>query len=333
MTPSILFFGSFQHYSTLILQALHQSRAVNIIGVVTTPPRPAGRKKILTPTHTHDWAQKNGIPVFAPETLDTQYRILHTLKNPPDFFVVAGYGKLLPTSWLAFPKVAAINVHFSLLPKYRGANPAEWAILLGETETGTTLIQMAEEFDTGAILSQEKITIEPEDTRETLYEKLYALGAKLAVDFFSDPTENLKLKIENLSHRQPIKSPTPPAYRFTRAHGFIDWQLIEASIQGNQLNEITPHLSTHLKTAWNFLHSSPPYSILHTPYAEFIARAVRALSGFPGVWTYVPTTKGKQRLKILSSHVSNNRLVLNRVQLEGKEPTNFAHLKNLIQSV
>ena len=171
----IIFFGSFLDHSATILQKLISAPHITVSGVVTTPPKPAGRQKKTKITPVHKLAQENNLPVFTPEKLNSS-----SLANIPsvDLFVTAGYGKLLSKQWLEFPQVGAINLHFSLLPKFRGANPAEWAILLGEKITGITLIEMADKFDTGHIISQQQISIDSKDTRVTLYEKLYSLAAK-----------------------------------------------------------------------------------------------------------------------------------------------------------
>ena len=118
---SVIFFGSFQHYSTLVLEALHQAAHIQVLGVVSTPSP--------TPTHTHLWARQHQIPVVTPTALGK-------IDFPSvDFFVVAGYRMLLPPSWLAFPRLAPLNIHPSLLPQYPGPAPVEWTLLNGETHT------------------------------------------------------------------------------------------------------------------------------------------------------------------------------------------------------
>lgn len=285
--PSIVFFGSFQHYSAKVLRALVDSKAADILAVITTPGE--------NPTHTY--AKSLGLPVFTPEKLDN---ILPTHLHKkyisrPDFFIVAGYGKLLPPEWLKTPKIACLNLHFSLLPKYRGANPAEWAILTGESKTGVTLIKMDSGIDTGPILMQEKISISSSDTRETLYEKLYDLAGQVIVDFLGQLKIG-KLEIGN-SRTQPRQSPTPYARRLTRADGFILWETIVSAMQtGHQ--------------------------------ADVIERKTRAISGYPGVWTKIQTVKGEKRLKILSCQLVNSQLSIVNCQLEGLRPSTFNQIKN-----
>lgn len=175
---SLVFFGSFQSFSTLTLQGLLQS-GLTITAVVTTPPRP-GDRGTITKTHTHIFCENNHLPVFALETL---VDIPPTITRP-DFIFVSGYGKLIPDNWLKFPKFMAVNAHQSLLPDYAGRFPAEWAILNGATVTGVTLIKMTSSFDRGDILAQQQIPILPADTRESLYQKLYKLSSELFVNTF-----------------------------------------------------------------------------------------------------------------------------------------------------
>lgn len=345
---NLIFFGSFQHYSTKILKALIEDSDITVAGVVTTPPAPVGPQKILTKTDVHRYAKSQNLPVFTPTDLsDSEFKTLHTVSDiqHTDFFIVAGYGKLLPASWLTAPRYGALNLHFSLLPKFRGANPAEWAILLGEPETGITLMQMAEEFDTGAIIDRASLPIDqvnPEpsrrDTRESLYEKLYSLGAKKLPNMLKKHFQHLHYpKILNTKYqilKQPKATPTPPAYRFKRADGFIPWQIITTAMTGQPYDGNL--LPTHLRTAFRYCHH---IAIQPFNHSAFIERALRALAGYPGAWTYVPTTKrspvpngtgGQKRLKLLSAHLINNRLVLDQVQLEGKSPSTYAQIKNVI---
>ncbi len=149
MKPSLVFFGSFQHYSTKILKSIVESNSANVLAVVTTPN---------ADNPTTNYAKSVGLPVLTPKILHSPFSILHSKKSV-DFFVVAGYGNILPQAWLDYPKIAPLNLHFSLLPKYRGANPAEWAILSGERRTGVTLIKMDAGLDTGPIIAQQSLPI------------------------------------------------------------------------------------------------------------------------------------------------------------------------------
>lgn len=322
MNPTrIVFFGSFLEYSVTILKALHQSTQFEVVAVVSTPTKPAGRKKQLKPTAVSEFALQENLPLLTPETLDDQtLKQLNDLTSqPPDFVVVAGYGKLLPPSWLSWAKLAPVNVHFSLLPKYRGAMPGEWAILLGEAHTGVSLIEMSDKIDQGKLICQEQIDIFETDTRVTLYDKLYQLGAKLTVEtlpllasWHQEPDKPI-----NQTHSgtklwlPPQPQPTllkPYARLITKNDSFVDWSLIQLAIKGKDLPQPNrPKL----------------FQLVPNPWSQAVEQAVRALYGWPGVWTIVKTPKGDKRLKLHSARINQGKLELKQVQLEGEQPKDY----------
>lgn len=357
---NIIFFGSFQHYSTLILQSLHQHPDSKILGVITTPPMPAGRKQILTPTHTHTWAEEHQLPVFTPDTLNkaTLTKLTSWLNSPKpashperswsdvagqeveesptiktDFFVVAGYGKILPPEWLTLPSHGSLNIHFSLLPKYRGANPAEWAILMSETQTGISLITMNSKIDGGDIISQRPIRITPQDNRETLYSKLYTLSASHSPQDILKYYHWLQKKDANcqtsLAPRPQQHYVSPYARLLKRDDGFLPWITIQKAMTGQPLtpaNFSTPLFKDICVHLCKKLNNNP----IQKDYVSLIDRSSRALYGFPGLWTMVPTIKGDKRLKIHTTSIYQNQLKLETVQLEGLSPTLFSQIKNQI---
>ncbi|HEX7017486.1 MAG TPA: methionyl-tRNA formyltransferase [Patescibacteria group bacterium] len=320
---NLIFFGSFLHYSALILEKLIAAKGVNVIGVVTTPAQPAGRNKELKKTEVQVLAEREGLPVLAPNRLDSvSLAYLETTFNLPQpngvTFLTAGYGKLLPDSWLTFPTGGALNLHFSLLPAYRGANPAEWAILMGETKTGVTLIEMSPKFDTGHIVAQAEAPIGPSDTRETVYQKLYALGGEVLPEMLTKYDQGLLTPTA-----QPPLSPTPYAKRLTREDGFIAWEAFVDAMAGRPVS--SQYLSPQLQKIAHHLYQPLDYLEL-----DFIARTVRALLGFPGVWTIIPTPKGDKRMKILEVSVQGKMLLLEKVQIEGQQPANWNQVKNSV---
>jgi methionyl-tRNA formyltransferase len=335
---NIIFFGSFQHYSTIILESLYAHPEINIIGVVTTPPMPAGRKQLLTPTHTHAWAVKNDILVFVPEKLD--HDSLENLKSKIhnlDFFVVAGFGKILPPEWLTYPQYGSLNIHFSLLPKYRGANPAEWAILLGETKTGISLITMNPKIDAGDIITKHSTKITPTDTRESVYQKLYTLSARHSPDDILKYSHWLQKKdatCQTALAPRPQEKPIPPYARLLkRDDGFIPWQIIQKAINGENL---TPSdFNTKLFTSVISYTIDSDVSkhrnsevVISQSLLQLLNRSCRALYGYPGLWSIVPTTKGDKRLKIHTISIYQNKLLLETVQLEGQDISSFNQIKN-----
>lgn len=152
-----------------------------IAGVFTQPDKPVGRKAVLTPSPVKVSAQKNGIPVFQPDTLKNGKgtKILEELK--PDIVAVVAYGKILPVDFLGFPHYGCINIHGSVLPKYRGAAPIQRCVLNGEEYAGVTSMQMNEGLDTGDILLVEKTKIGKNETSGELFERLAVIGADLLI--------------------------------------------------------------------------------------------------------------------------------------------------------
>lgn len=159
------------------LRALAQKHTV--LAVFTQPDRPAGRGLVLTPPPIKHVALELGLPVYQPERINREVELIKTLN--PDVIVIVAFGQFLSTRLLAIPKFGCINLHASLLPKYRGAAPIQWAIINDEKETGLTTFLLNEEMDAGDILLQEKVSISDEDTAGTLHDKLAELGPDLVL--------------------------------------------------------------------------------------------------------------------------------------------------------
>jgi len=175
----IIFLGT-PEFAIPSLEGLYEKE--NVIAVVTQPDKPKGRGLKLSPSPIKTWALSKGLKVLEPLKLkDSQ--VIETLKSfLPDLIVVCAYGKILPKELLEIPKFGCWNIHASLLPKYRGASPINWAILEGEKETGITIILMDEGLDTGPILLQKKIPILEEDNAITLAKKLSLLGKEAILE-------------------------------------------------------------------------------------------------------------------------------------------------------
>ncbi len=180
MKTKILFMGT-PDFARIQLEALVDAGA-NVVGVVTQPDKPKGRKLVLTPPPVKVYALEKEIPVYQPDALrGTEFeKLLEELS--PELIIVAAYGKILPENVINFPTLGCINVHGSLLPKYRGAAPIQRAIIDGEGETGITIMYMDVGLDTGDMLSKATVKIEESDNFETLHDKLAEVGAKLLID-------------------------------------------------------------------------------------------------------------------------------------------------------
>lgn len=180
MKSKILFMGT-PDFAKVQLEALINAGA-DVIGVVTQPDKPKGRKMVLTPPPVKVCAEEHDIPVYQPNTLrgDEFAALLDTLA--PELIIVAAYGKILPENVINYPSLGCINVHGSLLPRYRGAAPIQRAIIDGERETGITIMYMDVGLDTGDMLSKVVVPIEIFDNFETMHDKLAEAGAKLLLE-------------------------------------------------------------------------------------------------------------------------------------------------------
>lgn len=277
----IAFFGS-PEFVIPILSYLHKAFGVTL--VVTQPDKPVGRKGILTPTPIKEFALKESIPCIAS---DTMIHIIEAVKKENvDVAVVAAYGQIIPKELLEIPKFGFINIHYSLLPKYRGASPVQTAIVNGEKMTGTTIMRMDEELDHGEIIAQKEVNIENNDTSETLLNKLNE--ASLPILDKALRTIEITGKLPPMTEQDHNQATF--TRRLTKDDGFINFQTLKEALIRNT-----------------------KYEILNT-----IHNLVRGYFPWPGAWTKLPNGK---RLKLISSEIKVNKLVLREVQLEGKQKT------------
>lgn len=184
---NFVFFGT-PDAAEKTLEILKESGYVPSL-VVTSTDKPKGRKMLVTPPPVKIWAEQNKIPYIQPEKLDTEEtRAIFESKNNSGFdvFLVVAYGKMIPDDILAIPRLGAINIHYSLLPKYRGASPVESAILNGDTETGVTIQKITSKMDAGNILAQEKTDIFPNEKAEDLRRRLIKIGGELLIKILPD---------------------------------------------------------------------------------------------------------------------------------------------------
>lgn len=305
---TLAFFGS-SHNSVTVLETLKKA-SCDIKAVVTAPPRPVGRKKIITQTAVHRFAEENSIPVATPEKLDKRFTE-EFRSQPIDVAIVADYAKLIPPEILNHPKHGFLNLHPSLLPKYRGSSPVEAAILAGDEKTGLTIIQMDEQFDHGPIITQFEEEIQSDDSAETLYHRLFSAGAKVLTTILPAWLEG-RITPRNQDHSKATLAP-----RLTRDDGFTAWKTLQKAMKGEDISpKLRPNKLSSVTGHWS----------------QVIERATRAFYAWPGVWTIIPTTKGDKRLKLLSAYLENQKLILDQVQLEGKTPTAWQEISKQILS-
>lgn len=171
----------------------------NVLAVVSQPDRPSGRGMKLKPTPVKEYAESKSLKVYQPEKVRKNVEFIETLKSlKPDVIVVVAYGQILPEEILEIPKYGCINVHGSLLPKYRGSAPIQWAIINGEEKTGITTMYMDKGMDSGDMILKEEVAIADDDTFGTLYEKLKKVGGRLILQTLEKVSEEMAPR-----HKQP----------------------------------------------------------------------------------------------------------------------------------
>jgi methionyl-tRNA formyltransferase len=204
-------------FSLPCLEALIKSGR-EIVAVVTQPDRPKGRGQKVTPPPVKQAAEHYRIPVYQPEKVrDTGFADLLTSLQP-DYIIVVAYGKILPPTILSIPKKGCINVHASLLPKYRGASPVQWAILNGEKVTGLTTMLMDAGMDTGDILHQTQVRMDPDDTAGVLSDRLAWVGSGLLIKTLDD----WEAGILRPTPQNPAEATTIPPLK--KEDGMIRWE-------------------------------------------------------------------------------------------------------------
>ncbi|MCP5487844.1 MAG: methionyl-tRNA formyltransferase [Verrucomicrobia bacterium] len=227
-----VFMGS-SHFSLPALSLLAAANEVELVAVVTQPDRPSGRNRTLKPGPVHALAGTLGLTVHMPERL-AEVSAVHALAEVrPDVIVVASYGQFIPRPVRELPPLGIVNIHPSLLPKYRGAAPMQWALANGDTETGVTLFHIEKEMDAGDIILQEPFAIDPADNGCTLEEKLSVFGAKVmlrAVRMLASGTAPRHPQ----DHRAATYAP-----KLTKEQGHLDWSL-PADILHNRIRGYQP---------------------------------------------------------------------------------------------
>jgi methionyl-tRNA formyltransferase len=227
----IVFMGT-PLFAVPTLDALHESRH-HLVKIITQPDRPKGRGRKITPPPIKDRALELGYEVYQPETIKSQKVCERISSLEPDIFIVIAFGKLIPKALLDVPPKGAINLHASLLPKYRGPAPIQWAIINGEKETGVTTMILDEGMDTGDILLSSTLAIMPEDTSAALHDKLAVKGARLVLE-----------TLDRLADNSVSAVPQNPRYAsyaplLSKKDGHIDWTQPAAALE-NFIRGVTP---------------------------------------------------------------------------------------------
>lgn len=325
---TIVFFGSTSD-SVIALEQLTAHHTITC--VVTQPPRPVGRNGIITSTPVQTWAQSHTIPFLSFTShqeksweYENEQTVIDTLEPfTPELIVSASYGQKIPSKTIADAKLGGINIHPSILPRWRGADPVPWAMIAGDHQTGVTLVTLTEEFDKGKLVAQKKVPIRDSDYPDPLRSALFTMGAELLITTLKE--------IKGDSFENTVKNQEASSYarKFSRIDGYMPWGLLQSAMDKEsharveQFAEV-PLIRDYLK--YTLAHEAEPF------LGSILERFFRALSPWPGMWTQLPIISGdtvaEKRLKILSCTLSvKGELVLNTVQLEGKTAVPFAQFK------
>lgn len=198
------------------LEALFQSEH-ELAGIFTQPDQPKGRGRVLSPSPVKNFALSHNIPLYQPHSLKEEGVFEALCSLSPDIIIVVAYGQLLPEIFLNYPEFKCVNLHASLLPKYRGAAPINWALIRGESETGITTMLMDKGLDTGDVLLSESVSISSEDNCMTLHDKLAILGAQKILETI-DALKNKQVTPVKQDHEQATVAP-----KLKKKDGLISW--------------------------------------------------------------------------------------------------------------
>ncbi len=212
----IVFMGT-PAFSVPILEGL-VAAGYEVLAVVTQPDRPVGRKRVLTPPPVKVAAVQLGLEVLQPEKISGSPEMARIQELAPDLIVTAAFGQFLPEKLLQVPRFGAVNVHASLLPKYRGGAPVHYAIINGDDKTGVTIMEMIKKMDAGAIYSQAELAITKQDDVGTMFDKLSLLGRQLLLETLPQLLQGTLTKIPQ-DEAQVTFSPN-----ITREQEAVDWQ-------------------------------------------------------------------------------------------------------------
>ena len=237
----VIFMGT-PDFAVPVLQKLIEN--TNVVLVVTQPDKKIGRKQVLTPTPIKEEAEKHNIPVFQPIKIKEEYETI--LNTDADIIITCAYGQIIPKIILDYPKYSCINVHASLLPKYRGGAPIHHCLINGDDKTGITIMYMAEKMDNGDIISQIEYKIQDEDNVGTLHDKLSVLGANLLIDtlpsILNGANNRIKQDESKVTYAYNIKR-EDEKIDFTKTgieilnkiRGLNPWPLANFTIDGNEI--------------------------------------------------------------------------------------------------
>jgi len=206
--------ASSSYVSKPLISLLSRSDEHKLIGLITNPDKATGRGMTIVPNDLAVWAELNGIKVFKPDSQDNLKDLIKSLN--PEIVITIAYGQIIPEELLNLPQHGWINVHFSCLPRWRGAAPVQWAILSADKESGVTIFKLDKGMDTGPIYLTKSVSIEPDENTETLLTRLSSIGAELAI-------ESLSLIQDGIEPVAQVNSGVTIAPKINKSDGKINW--------------------------------------------------------------------------------------------------------------
>lgn len=267
----IIFMGT-PAFSVPILEGLLE-QGYDVLAVVTQPDRPVGRKRVITPPPVKEAALKHNLLTLQPEKISGSSEMDQVIELAPDIIVTAAFGQFLPEKILKAPKFGAINVHASLLPKYRGGAPVHYSIIEGEQETGVTIMEMIKKMDAGDILAQKAIPITKQDDVGTMFERLSKVGKELLLETLPKILAN---EITPIPQDEAKVTFSP---NITREQEKIDWHKTAEEID-NQVRGMRPWptaFTTYKETTWKLWQVTPLAETTEAEAGTIIKRTKKEL--------------------------------------------------------
>lgn len=280
------------HRTKQVAATIKADKKFKIELIITPQPRQVGRKQTTVINPLHQFALDHQIKtILVDKKIDQQVNQQLKRLAPPDLLIVVDFGFLIPDWLLTLPQKASLNIHPSLLPKWRGSSPGQNVILHGETDSAVTLMQIVKQMDAGPILVQLPFEVKESWHSNDYYQHAFDLICRQLTTYLVDFLEG---KIT--PQPQPLHSPTPLATKITKDQAFFSWDDLKKAMETGEK-------------------------------AKTIERASKAYYPWPKLWTKVPTSQGEKRLIIHQAAINNRKLVLDQVQLEGKDPTHWQTIK------
>ena len=315
MTMKLAFFGTPPLAADFLERMLSEKNVpIEIVLVVTQPDKPVGRSRTPTPSPVKLIATKYNVPYnFQLSTLNSQ-------SLDVDIAIIYYYGEIIPTAFLRAPKYGFWNIHFSSLPKYRGTTPATFSLVMGDAQTAVSLVFTDEKLDHGPLIAKKIVDIHPDETRLELEERLHNAAYDLVIGKIKEVAqgeglENWKSQLKPQDHSKSTYTRFP-----TKDDGFITFEVLKNALNSRNEQFVPKIVQDYINK--NSLDSTHSELMPHVSQLS-IYNLYRGLYQWPGIWTRVNINGQEKRLKIAQMSMKDNRLVLEKVQLEGKSEVSF----------